>query len=180
MNRGKLVTAGGSATLRGMNRIALLVAGAACLGVAVTAVEPAETEPSLATGYIEGFDMPERDADGNLVRRLTGDKVRFREDGMMTILNLRAEFYHRNQVEMVFTTPTCTLDEPNRQATTDGPVRLEATNIVITGTGADWTAGESTFLIRSNVHVVISGTPDLLEIAGPPEKDNPVGETTDE
>jgi len=114
-------------------------------------------EPPAATGYIEKFEVPERDEEGNLKWKLSGERAQINEDGLMTVINMRAEFYSSNRVDLVFTAPTCTLDRLNKRGHTDAPVRLERDNVVVTGTGANWQSDTSSFVVHSNVHVVISG-----------------------
>jgi len=111
---------------------------------------------ATATGYIQNFEVPERDEDGNLRWKLRGDRGQFLADGKMLVERLRAEFYASNRVEFVFTADAATLDQVNKQANTDTPIRLEGANLIITGTGADWTGASNTFVVRSNVHVIIS------------------------
>ncbi len=108
------------------------------------------------TGYIQNFEVPERDENGNLRWKLSGDRGQFIADGRMFVQQLRAEFYASNRVEFVFTADAATLDQVNKQAHSDTPIRLEGANLVITGTGAEWTGASNTFLVRSNVHVIIS------------------------
>jgi hypothetical protein len=165
-----------------MKWIGLIAGALGSVAAMVAGAAPEEPEPALATGYIEKFEVPERDEQGNLRWVLIGDRAKFREDGLMTVLNMRAEFYHHNQVELVFSSPTCVLDQPNRQATTDAPVRFEANNMVVTGIGADWVGASNTFLIRSNVHVVISGRPGPASVpAEEKEQEEPAAaETNDE
>src|SRR5712671_1942862 len=74
---------------------------------------------NAATGYIEKFEVPQRDEAGNLKWKLGGDRATFRPDGLMNIINARAEFYKSNQVDLVFTTPVCVLDRANSRAATD-------------------------------------------------------------
>ena len=71
---------------------------------------------------------------------------------------MRAGFYTSNRVELVFMSPVCQLDRQNKRGHTDAPVRLERDNVVVTGTGADWTADTSSFVLHSNVQVVITGS----------------------
>ena len=127
----------------------------ALLAVFTLAWAADKREPQM-TGYVEKFEVPERDADGNLKWRLSGDRAQFLADGQMQVQNLRAEFFSSNTVAMVFTSPACLLDQLNKTATTDGPVRLESANLIVTGTGADWVGESNTFSVRSNVHVTIS------------------------
>jgi len=130
--------------------IAALVA---CAGLADTGVT---NKPSSgATGYIEKFEVPERDDAGNIKWKLSGDRATFRPDGLMNIINARAEFYTSNQVDMVFTSPVCLLDRVNNRAATDAPVRIERENMIVTGIGGDWDGSKSSLIVRSNVQVIL-------------------------
>jgi 3-deoxy-D-manno-octulosonate 8-phosphate phosphatase (KDO 8-P phosphatase) len=116
-----------------------------------------------ASGYIEHFEVPERDDNGNLKWKLIGERAVIRPDGLMDIQNARAEFYTSNKVDMVFSSPTCVLDRMNNHASTDDPVRIDRENMVLTGIGGAWDGGNSSMIIRSNVVVVISnGQQQLL------------------
>ena len=99
--------------------------------------------------------------------KLFGDKAQIRPDGLLNIFNARAEFYTSNQVDMVFTAPVCLLDRFNKRAASDGPVRIDGRNMVVTGDGGDWNNETSSVVVRSNVRVVLSGGQNLF---GEPEK----------
>lgn len=120
-----------------------------------------------ATGYIEKFEVPERDENGNLKWKLNGDKAQIRPDGLMNVINARAEFYTSNRLAVVFTSPTCLLDRFNNRATTDDPVRIEREDVVVTGIGGDWDGTTSSLSIHSNVHVIIINKP---QVAAPESK----------
>jgi 3-deoxy-D-manno-octulosonate 8-phosphate phosphatase (KDO 8-P phosphatase) len=117
-------------------------------------------------GYIEKFEVPERDEDGNLKWKLGGDKALIRPDGMMDVFNVRAEFYSSNKVDMVFTTPAALLDRVNKHATTDAPVKIERDNMIVTGIGGEWTDTNTSFIVRSNVRVILTGSNTLLQTTG--------------
>ena len=118
----------------------------------------AQAEPPAASGYIEKFEVPQRDANGNLQWKLAGDRATFRADGLMDIRNARAEFFASNKVSFVFTTPLCVLDRANRRAATDAPVRLERENMTLTGVGGEWSGSNTTLFIRHNVQMIITGS----------------------
>ena len=122
----------------------------------------AKTGDTGATGYIEKFEVPQRDDDGNLKWKLIGERAVIRPDGLMDIQNARAEFYTSNVVDMVFSSPTCLLDRSNNRATTDDRVRIDRQNMVLTGVGGEWNGNDSTLVIHSNVMVVISNGQQLL------------------
>ena len=132
--------------------LALLLAGFCLAGFA-------RAEPLAASGYIEKFEVPQRDANGNLQWKLAGDRATFRADGLMDIRNARAEFFASNKVSFVFTTPVCVLDRANRRAATDAPVRLERENMTLTGIGGEWSGSNTTILIRHNVQMIIKDNP---------------------
>ena len=112
-------------------------------------------EPQAATGYIEKFEVPQRDTNGNLQWKLTGDRATFRPDGLMDILNAHAEFYASNQVSFVFTTPVCVLDRAHGRAATDAPIRLERENMSLTGVGGEWNSSNTTISVLHNVQMII-------------------------
>ena len=122
----------------------------------------ARSEENMATGYIEKFEVPERDENGNLKWKLNGDRAVIRPDGLMDIRNARAEFYTSNKVDMVFSSPTCLLDRANSHATTADHVRIDRENMVLTGIGGEWDGNKSAMVIRSNVCVIISGGQPVL------------------
>jgi 3-deoxy-D-manno-octulosonate 8-phosphate phosphatase (KDO 8-P phosphatase) len=125
-------------------------------------------------GYIEKFEVPELDEQGNIKWKLFGDRAQLRPDGLMNIFNMRAQFYAGNEVDMVFTAPTCVLDRANKRATTDGPVRIERPNMVLTGVGANWVGETSSFVLHSHVQVIIT---DGGAVFAPAEKPRaPAGE----
>jgi 3-deoxy-D-manno-octulosonate 8-phosphate phosphatase (KDO 8-P phosphatase) len=116
----------------------------------------------VATGYIEKFEVPERDEAGNLKWKVNGDRAAIRPDGLLNIQNARAQFYTSNKVDMVFSSPTCLLDRANNHATTDDNVRIDRENMVLTGIGGEWDGNKSSLVIRSNVCVVIGGAQPVI------------------
>jgi hypothetical protein len=122
---------------------------------APSATSTAKTESGGPTGYIEKFEVPDRDENGNLKWKLNGDRAVIRPDGLMDIQNAHAEFYTSNKVDMVFSSPTCRLDRANNHATTDDHVRIDRENMVLTGIGGEWDGAKSSMVIRSNVCVII-------------------------
>ena len=140
----------------------LVLSALLCFGVGARAATN-----DTAMGYIEKFEVPERDEDGNLKWKLGGDKAQIRSDGLMNIFNVRAEFYSSNKVEMVFTTPVCLLDRANKRAATDAPVKIERGNMIVTGIGADWTDTNTSFVVRGNVRVILTGGAEGLPGGSP-------------
>ncbi len=131
-------------------------------GNAKPAKDEAKKPADIGTGYIEKFEVPERDDDGNLKWRLLGERAVIRPDGLMDIQNARAEFYTSNKVDMVFSSPTCLLDRANNHATTVDHVRIDRENMVLTGIGGEWDGNTSSMVIRSNVCVVITNGQQTL------------------
>lgn len=132
--------------------------------------ESGKKQPDTATGYIEKFEVPQRDDDGNLKWKLIGERAVIRPDGLMDIQNARAEFYTSNAVDMVFSSPTCLLDRANNRATTDDHVRIDRQNMVLTGIGGEWDGNNSSLVIRSNVTVIITNTNGQQVFGGQPKQ----------
>jgi 3-deoxy-D-manno-octulosonate 8-phosphate phosphatase (KDO 8-P phosphatase) len=132
------------------------------------ATEGAKKPADTGSGYIEKFEVPERDDDGNLKWKLLGERAVIRPDGLMDIQNARAEFYTSNKVDMVFTSPTCLLDRVNNHATTADHVRIDRENMVLTGIGGEWDGNTTSMVIRSNVCVVI--TNEQRNLGGQPKQ----------
>lgn len=128
-----------------------------CLGLGLAGGVRAETNAPIAAGYIEKFEVPERDEAGNLKWKLSGDRATFRPDGLMDIINARAELYSSNRVSLIFTTPILVLDRANNRAATDAPVRIERDNLILTGVGGEWSGSNTTVTVLKNVQTVITG-----------------------
>jgi len=144
--------------------MALLAAALVLAAPAVRADGDAGSNAPAAqpTGYIEKFEVPERDENGNLKWKLDGERALIRPDGLMDIYDVRAEFYSSNTVDMVFTSPTCVLDRANDRAATEAPVKIVRANMTVTGVGGDWDGKSSTLSVHHNVQVVLTGTNTLF------------------
>ena len=133
-----------------------------CLGFLLLSAPPLHADKSdtnsipMISGYIEKFEIPERDAKGNLRNIFKGDKATFRPDGQMDVLNLRAEFYTSNRLSMAISAANCLIDQHNKRGATDAPIQLERPDLTITGTGADWDDSKKVINIHSNVRVILT------------------------
>lgn len=136
----------------------------ALLAVSVTA--SADSATNAVAGYIEKFEVPESDENGNLKWKIKGDRAQLRADGLMAVQELRAEFYSSNRVAIVFSAPTCLLDRANRQASADSAMRVEGATLVVTGNGWMWNGDKSSFVVSNNVRMVISGSTGLFGMPG--------------
>jgi 3-deoxy-D-manno-octulosonate 8-phosphate phosphatase (KDO 8-P phosphatase) len=116
---------------------------------------PSAPGTNAPTGYIEKFEVPDRDEKGVLLRKISGDRAQLLPDGVLDIENARVEFYSSNKVTMVFTSPRCVVDRARNRATTDARVRVERENMVITGIGGEWDGNNSVLNIRSNTQMVL-------------------------
>jgi hypothetical protein len=111
----------------------------------------------LITGYIEKFEIPERDGKGNLRTIFKGDRATFLPDGQMDMVNLRAEFYSSNQLSMAFSAAKCRVDQHNKRGSTDDAFQLEREDLTVTGIGADWNDASKIINVHSNVRVIFTG-----------------------
>jgi 3-deoxy-D-manno-octulosonate 8-phosphate phosphatase (KDO 8-P phosphatase) len=124
---------------------------------------------ALPSGEVHGFEVPERDADGNLRWILKGETGRMRADGLVEITEVRAEMYESNAVALVFSAPHCVFDHKNKRAETDAPVLIERENLKVTGLGAVWDAAAQTFVVKQDARVVIFNLAKGLKTEEPSE-----------
>ena len=144
--------------------LVVLVAGIMLTGLVRADSTNATTNTN--TGFIERFEYPERDEDGKLKYMLKGEKAVFRPDGLMDVQNLRVETYTSNRVSMVFTTPTCIVDQVKKRGSTASPVKLERPDMTVTGVGGTRNDSQKLFTINSNVRVVLTGNDNFFAIPG--------------
>jgi lipopolysaccharide export system protein LptC len=104
---------------------------------------------------LSGFSVPEYDENGNMTSQLFGDYAEFMPNGMVRITNLKIEFYEEGEVEMRVTAPQCTYNEKKKMAESESSVRIARGNMVVTGTGFRWRAGNERLEITSNARVVL-------------------------
>lgn len=144
-----------------------ILVAALCLAGTALAGTNTQSQASGAGGYVEKFEVPQRDDKGNLTWKLSGDRALFRSDGLMDIINARAELYSSNKVTLIFTTPVCVLDRAHNRAATDAPVRVEREGMIMTGIGGDWNGSNTTVNVHSNVQVQITNR-NLIAPSGTP------------
>lgn len=126
-----------------------------CLFGCSKAPPPSHSGPVETSGYIEKFEIPDRDERGQLRRRILGERGRLLPDGALEVENIRVEFYSSNRLVMVFSSPRCVMDRSRNRATTDAPVRVEREDMIITGVGGDWDGSRSEVNIHSNAQMVL-------------------------
>lgn len=146
--------------------LVILVAGLMLTSLVRADSGSTNNAPATNAGFIERFEYPERDEEGKLKYMLKGEKAVFRPDGLMEVQNLRVETYSSNRVSMVFTTPTCTVDQVKKRGATASPVKLERPDMIVTGVGGTWNDSKKLITINSNVRVVLTGNDKLFAIPG--------------
>ncbi|HNR93034.1 MAG TPA: LPS export ABC transporter periplasmic protein LptC [Kiritimatiellia bacterium] len=106
---------------------------------------------------LAGFELPEYDADGKIVRHIFGDMAEMVPGGLIRISNLRVDIYNNEQVEMKVIAPRCELNQQTKQAVSDGPVRIIRDNMVVTGRGFDFSNEKERIQIMHDTKVVLKG-----------------------
>ena len=106
---------------------------------------------------LSGFELPEYDTEGKMVRHIFGDMAEVLPDGLIRISNLRVDLFKDEQVEMKVIAPRCELNQDTRQAVSDGPVRIIRDNMVVTGRGFDFSNEKERIQIMHDTKVVLKG-----------------------
>ncbi len=105
---------------------------------------------------ITDFAVPEFGPNNELKSKLTGRFARMRPNGQVDITGLSIEFYDlERRVQMRVTAETCLYNRVTRNAESEQRVRIARENMVITGEGFQWNAGESRFRIFKDSKVVL-------------------------
>ena len=115
----------------------------------------AAQDPNVQT--LSGFELPEYDAEGKIVRHIFGDMAEVLPDGLVKITNLRVDLFKGDEVEMKVIAPRCELNQDTKQAVSDGPVRIIRDNMVVTGRGFDFSNEKERIQIMHDTKVVLKG-----------------------
>jgi hypothetical protein len=125
------------------------------LAVAVLFVAFAARAQQDAGQTVKGFRVPEYDDNNNLKSELFGDFARVLPDGVIEITQLKINVHNEGKVDMTVTAPKCVYNQKDGLAKSDSAVRISRENMVVTGTGFNWTGQARRFEILSQVKVVL-------------------------
>jgi hypothetical protein len=123
--------------------------------------EPKKTPlPIASSGVIESFKIPERDASGNLIWLIQGEKAKIIEEGRIRIFNVQVDTYRRGEIDQSMTSPECFLirqtvgGKVTTHAESTNKVSIVGKNIIITADGFRWFPEQTRFVMQKNVQVV--------------------------
>ena len=130
----------------------LAVAGGVFWPAAGHAQEPMEQE-------VMNFRLPEYDAAGMLKSQIFGDRAKIARDGVITIDNLRMEFYEGSATNIHLWAERCVYDRQGGAVSSDTAVRVVHDGMVMTGIGLRWSTNDPRVHILADVKLVVSGGP---------------------
>ena len=113
-----------------------------------------------SSGEIESFRIPERDAEGNLLWFIEGEKAKIIEEGKIEIFNVHVETYRKGQIDQTLKSPQCMLiretvdGKVKTHAESTNAVEITGKNIVIRADGFQWYPDQARLVIQKNVKVV--------------------------
>ncbi len=139
------------------------------LGVGQTpANRPALGGPTLTrqtdagAGSLKGFMVPEYNADGQMVWRMYGETARVElVGGKVEVRVMKLELFQNGNVDATIYSPVCLFDRTAKTASSDESVKIVATNMVVTGSGFDWSSNDNRMRIRSEATMIISNRKDM-------------------
>jgi lipopolysaccharide export system protein LptC len=124
----------------------------------VVTLGPAATPTRPNPGTVQGFRVPEYDANGQLVWQMFGDRARLElVSGKVEVEQMKLELFRDGRVDSTMRSPTCLFDRAAKTASSRDPVEIVATNMVMTGKGFDWSAADNRMRIHNDVTVTIYG-----------------------
>jgi hypothetical protein len=116
--------------------------------------------PLASSGVIEKFRIPERDATGNLLWLIQGEKAKIIEEGRIRIFNVQVDTFRKGEVDQTMKSPECFLirqtvgDRVTTHAESTNQVSIIGKNIVITADGFRWFPEQTRLVMQKNVQVV--------------------------
>ena len=119
---------------------------------------------------VRNFKLPEYDeTTGDLKSILYGQEAKvFRKDGFADMKEMRIEVYRNNQAETTVTSPACRYQMQKGIATSDDAIRIERSDITVSGIGYTWKRAEQRFEIKHKARVVLKNA--KIDLFNPPEK----------
>lgn len=113
---------------------------------------------------IDDFRIPEFDANGVLKSEIFGQKAKMLSDNMIRITGLQIIMYKKrlassttNVVDAVLSSEHCMVDQKSRDAFSNAEMKIVRDNVVITGKGFRWSAGNQRIEILNNFRMVMTG-----------------------
>jgi len=133
-------------------------------------IPPKQPQPlaMASTGVIESFKIPERDATGNLLWLIQGEKANIVEEGRIRIFNVQVDTYRKGEVDQTMTSPECYLIRQTEggkvitHAESTNKVSIVGRNIIITADGFQWFPDQTRLVMQKNVQVVFERKKDSL------------------
>ncbi len=114
---------------------------------------------------IDDFRIPEFDANGVLKSEIFGKKAKMLAENKIRITGLQIVMYKKrletgatNEVEAVLSSEHCTVDQKSKDAFSNAEMKIVRNNIVITGKGFRWSAGNQRIEILNDFHMVMTGS----------------------
>ncbi|MBI5686162.1 MAG: hypothetical protein HZC54_13900 [Verrucomicrobia bacterium] len=139
--------------------LVILAATVALVGYAQTnapVMQVTSTAPQPGSGSLQGFTVPEYDANGQLIWQMFGDSARVElVGGRVEVQGMRLEFYQKGSLDATMRSPVCLFDRGSKTASSDEAVEIVATNMMVTGKGFDWNSNDSRMRIRSDATMTI-------------------------
>ena len=139
--------------------LVILAALAALVGHAQTnapALRGPSLTPQTGAGNLKGFMVPEYGPDGQLVWRMFGETARVElVGGKVEVHVMKLELYQNGAVDATIYSPACLFDRTAKTAASEDAVKIVATNMVVTGTGFDWSSNDNRMRIRNDATMTI-------------------------
>ena len=116
--------------------------------------------PMASSGVIESFKIPERDATGNLLWLIQGEKAQIIQEGRIQIFNVQVDTYRLGEVDQTMTSPECLLIRQTEggkvvtHAESTNKVAIVGKNLLITADGFQWFPEQTRLVMQKNVQVV--------------------------
>lgn len=146
-------------------KIALLLAAAGF--PAPGRAEETQAEPPAATelgGKVSGFTFVLPGKSGEKQSVVRGDTANFLENGIIEVVNVKAQIFRQGQSDVFITSPKADFNKMTREVTTEEPVEIQMQEMIINGTGLKYDPNSNKARLSKNVTVKIFSKPKGMNL----------------
>lgn len=105
---------------------------------------------------IKGFSAPQFNADGQLMGRIHSERAIVQADGKYRVEGIHVQGFKEGRPDYLLTLDHCIYNQDTGLVTSDQVVRINRTNVAISGEGVVWDLANFHGRLLSNVVMVIS------------------------
>ncbi|MFQ3670507.1 MAG: hypothetical protein SNJ84_03520 [Verrucomicrobiia bacterium] len=122
----------------------------------VACLSPAFGQSDFAIGsVIRGFELPKRNAEGEMQFKITGDKAVIMTPNRTELHDLKIDIYKEGKVNLTVRSPRSDYWRMENRLTTEHGVEIVWPGLTVTAKAMEWDLNQTKGVLRQEVRVVI-------------------------